>query len=79
MSQTQPQYEDDIFISCTDCDFCGRILGMQLRKAWASSIDVGIMNTQSECRSCHRRKWERIALPKVLENEQDTSSSAETH
>jgi len=61
----QPQYEEGCFLSAIDCEFCSRLLGMKLRTAWASTIEVGTMNTSWECVSCHRRVWKRLAIPEV--------------
>ncbi len=65
METVQPQYKEFEFESAVDCKFCSRLLGMRLTAAWASSIDPGIMNTRMECVSCHRRMWERIAIPEI--------------
>ena len=69
-----PQFEEDVFSTSIDCPFCSRLLGMRLKTAWNSTIDLGIMNIGLECDTCHRRIWERRAVPEV-KSEQNTSSA----
>lgn len=66
ISSDMMQYDEGVFESAIDCEFCSRISGMRLLLAWNSVMDEGIMNTKFECSCCHRRKWDRIPMPEVL-------------